>query len=65
MEDLQGAATVTSALHYRIRSCQILVTGKQQKPRGAQNEDQIWQRGQDDRRHTAAALSRCHHANRL
>jgi hypothetical protein len=34
MEDLQGAGTVTSALHYRIRSCQILVTGKQQEPRG-------------------------------
>ena len=34
MENLQGAATITSALHYRIRSCQILVTGKQQKPIG-------------------------------
>jgi hypothetical protein len=35
LENLQGAGTVTSALHYRIRSCQILVTGKQQKrPRG-------------------------------
>jgi hypothetical protein len=35
MENLQGAATITSALHYRIRSCQILVTGKQQKRMGA------------------------------
>jgi hypothetical protein len=35
MENLQGAGTVTSALHYRIRSCQILVTGKQQKRMGA------------------------------
>ena len=31
MENLQGAATITSALHYRIRSCQILVTGKQRQ----------------------------------
>ena len=34
MENLQGAATITSALHYRIRSCQILLTGKQQKRMG-------------------------------
>jgi hypothetical protein len=34
MEDLQGAAAITSALHYRIRSFQIPVTGKQQKQKG-------------------------------
>jgi hypothetical protein len=32
--ELLGAGTVTSALYYRIRSCQGLVTGKQQKQKG-------------------------------
>jgi hypothetical protein len=34
LDNLQGAAAITSALHYRIRSCQILVPGKQQKTTG-------------------------------
>jgi hypothetical protein len=47
MENLQGAATITSALHYRIRSCQILVTGKQQKRMGAKTRTRSGSAGGD------------------
>jgi hypothetical protein len=49
MENLQGAGTITSALHYRIRSWQILVTGEQQKPLGGNTRTRSGSGRQKDR----------------